>query len=80
MGYHKKEILPGELGQASKIREEFEEFMDAYNQDAQVMQICELCDIIGAIELYARKWNLTLQDLIQMKNLTASAFIEGRRK
>ena len=79
MGYHKKEIIHGTLGEASKIREEFEEFMDAHDQDAKILQICELCDMIGAIEMYAQKWNLTLHDLIQMKNLTASAFIEGKR-
>jgi hypothetical protein len=39
-----------------------------------------LCDLIGAIEAYAEKFNLTIEDLIKMKNLTKSAFVEGKRK
>ena len=79
MGYHKKEIKKGTLGEFSKIEEEFYELKDAKQQENKVLQICELCDLIGAIEAYALQWNLTLDDLMQMKTATASAFKEGKR-
>ena len=39
-----------------------------------------MCDIIGAIEAYARKYNLLLDDLIKMKKATSGAFKAGKRK
>ncbi len=80
MGYHKMNIQKGVLGEFSKIAEEFDELDDAYMQDCKVLMICELCDLIGAIEAYAGKYNLTLNDLIQMKDMTKSSFEEGKRK
>lgn len=79
MGYHSKEINKGVLGEYSKIEEEFEEFKDAYNQNDGVLQICELSDLLGAIEEYAKKWNLTLEQLIMFSNKTKSAFKDGKR-
>ena len=79
MAYHTVEIKKGKLGEFSKIEEEFQELTDAVNQGVPPLIICELCDMIGAIELYASKWNLNLDDLIRMKELTKSAFIEGKR-
>jgi phosphoribosyl-ATP pyrophosphohydrolase len=80
MGYHKRKIKKGKLGEFSKIKEEFEELTDAVEQDISPLIICELCDMIGAIEMYAKRWNLSLDDLIKMKDLTKSAFEEGKRK
>lgn len=79
MGYHKKEIVKGTLGCLSKILEEVEELKDAYEQECDVLEIIELCDLIGAIEAYAERWSLSLDDLIKMKDLTKSAFEEGSR-
>lgn len=79
MSYHIKEIEKGKLGEFSKIKEEFEELEDAFQQEHKVLQICELCDLIGAIELYAENFNLTLNDLIQMKNSNKNAFLSGKR-
>lgn len=79
MGYHKTNITRGELGKFSKIREEFEELQDALNQDNKVLAICELADLIGAIEAYGETFNLSLTDLIQMKDSTKSAFLDGSR-
>jgi len=78
--YHKREIKKGQLGEFSKIEEEIEELKDAVEQNIAPLIICELCDMIGAIELYAQKWNITLDDLIKMKDLTKSSFVEGKRK
>jgi len=81
MGYHKVNIEKGVLGEMSKITEEINELEDAVAQDANVLIICELCDLIGAIEAYTEKrFNLTLEDLITMKNMTKESFNEGKRK
>jgi hypothetical protein len=81
MGYHIRTIKKGELGDFSKIEEEIEELLDANEQKAHGLIICEMADLIGAIEAYAEKrYNLTLDDLIKMKDLTKSAFVEGKRK
>jgi len=80
MGYHRSEIVPGIHGEASKIREEFEEFQDALRQQNPVMLLVELSDLIGAIEGYTEKhYNITLDDLVTMKNATQRAFADGTR-
>ena len=80
MGYHKKEITKGVLGEFTKIQEEMDELTDAVDQGDKIMQICELTDLIGAIEEFAlSKFNLTLEDLINFSNKTKDAFKEGRR-
>lgn len=80
MGYHKKEIVKGILGEFSKIQEEIEELSDAIEQDDKILQICELSDLIGAIESYSElKFNLSLSDLIKFSNKTKSAFKENKR-
>lgn len=81
MGYHKKEILKGEVGEFSKIREEIEELFDAADQNNNILIICELTDLIGAIEAFTdRKFNLKLEDLKSFSDLTKSAFQDGKRK
>lgn len=81
MGYRKINIDKGELGEFSKIKEEYYELTDAVDQNTKVLMICELCDLIGAIEAFSEKhFNLTLNDLIHMKQLTKSSFEEGKRK
>lgn len=79
MGYHLRTIEKGTLGEFSKIREEFEELEDAIKQENKVLQICELCDMMGAIEAFIAKNNLTLNDIIQMNERTKSAFQSGDR-
>jgi NTP pyrophosphatase (non-canonical NTP hydrolase) len=80
MGYHLKEIQKGILGEFSKIEEEFLELQDGVKQNHPLLQLCEMADLIGAVEAYAKKFNITLEDLIKMKNSTKSAFEEGKRK
>lgn len=81
MGYHTRTIKKGELGEFSKVEEEIEELMDAAQQGVHPLIICELADLIGAIEAFAEKrYNLSLDDLIKFKELTKSAFKEGKRK
>jgi len=53
MGYHKAIITKGEIGEYSKVKEEFEELTDAYEQDDKILQIIEVTDLIGAIEEFS---------------------------
>ena len=80
MGYHKTKIEKGVIGEFSKIKEEFDELTDANEQKCTILEMVELCDLLGAIEEYVKKYNLTIEDLIQMKDLTKSAFKDGTRK
>lgn len=80
-GYHNREIKRGEIGDVSKIREELEELEDAIEQGVRVMQLCELSDIVRAIQLNLEKHHpgYTIHDLIQMADVTARAFADGTR-
>lgn len=80
MGYHIKEIERGEFGKFSKIKEEFIEAEDAFEQGNKIMLLVELADLIGAIEGYCDNHNITLKDLIKMKEATKRAFTDGTRK
>lgn len=81
MGYHEKKVSKGVLGEASKIQEEFEEFMEVHNRDCKVLELCELSDLVGAIDHYLRKHHpsIKIKDLEWMAVLTESAFREGGR-
>lgn len=64
-----KNIPKGKLGEFSKIQEEFEELKDAVEQNDNVLTICELCDLVGAIEFYSSNYyNLNLNDLKTFAN------------
>lgn len=80
-GYHIKKIERGVNGEISKIEEELNELKDAQSQGVKIMELVELSDLIGAVELYLEKHhpNTTLNDLIEMKNVTRRAFENGRR-
>lgn len=80
MGYHKIKIEKGEIGEISKITEEYNELIDAYFQSDNIMIICELSDLIGAIEEYVKKYDLTIEDLKKFSDKTKSAFLDGSRK
>jgi hypothetical protein len=80
MGYHLQEIPRGKIGEVSKITEEYEEFMDAIKQNSPILQLVELSDLIGAIDLYAQnKYKIGIFEIIKMTRATQSAFIEGDR-
>ena len=79
-GYHVREIPKGELGEFSKIQEEYTELLDAHEQDSKVLEICELTDLIGAIKHYAKnKFNLSFDDLLKFSAQTENAFKLGKR-
>jgi hypothetical protein len=79
MSYHLAEIERGVFGEFSKIEEEFLEAKDALAQENPVMVLQELSDMLGAIEAYTARYNITLIDLIIMKDATKRAFESGHR-
>ena len=80
MGYHIKEIPRGIFGEFSKIKEEFVELEDAWEQRDKILQLCELADLIGAIEAYAdRKLDTKLSEIIEFMEKTKEAFRDGDR-
>ena len=81
IGYHLKSIKKGFIGELSKIREEIEELEDANQQGVKIMELVELSDLYGSIELYLKKHfpNITMEDLKKMSDVTQRAFKNGRR-
>ena len=80
-GYHLHPIKKGNLGEVSKITEEYEEFLDGVEQDNPVLQLVELSDLLGAIDSYSKsKFNIGLEDLMKMTSATRRAFESGKRK
>lgn len=79
MGYHIKDIEKGVLGEFSKIKEEFEELEDAVSQGDSILTLCELSDMIGAIEEYLKRWNMNINTLKSFSDKTKSAFKENKR-
>ena len=80
-GYHLVFIPKGEIGESSKLLEEILELQDAESQNAKVMALVELSDLIGAVEHYLLRHHpdTTLDDLIVMSHITQRAFQNGRR-
>jgi len=80
MAYHKQKIEKGKFGEFSKIKEEIDELLDAHDQKSDMLVLCELCDIIGAIEGYTTsKFNITLEELIKFSRMTQESFKDGTR-
>lgn len=80
-GYHVRRIPRGVVGEVSKILEEALEAVDADAQNADVMVLVELADLIGAIKAYLAKHHpsMALEDLETFAHITARAFESGRR-
>ena len=80
MGYHTYKIQKGELGEFSKIVEEFQELEDAHLQGCKILELVELSDLLGAIDIYLQnKYNLSWKDISHMASLTRKAFESGDR-
>jgi len=81
VGYHLTDIPKGKVGEFSKIEEEVAELKDAITQSSKILELVELSDLYGAIELYLAKYHsLNMDDLAKMSQITQRAFINGRRK
>jgi hypothetical protein len=80
-GYHFREIPRGKFGEFSKIEEEWQELLDAREQENSIMELCEISDLVGAIESYVEKrYNVSMKEILTMKEATGRAFREGNRK
>jgi phosphoribosyl-ATP pyrophosphohydrolase len=79
MGFHKKLIQRGELGEISKVIEEAKEFEDAMEQNLKILAMWELSDIYGALELVAEKFHLTMEDLKNMSEKNKELFKSNER-
>lgn len=80
IGYHTKQIKKGVIGEFSKVEEEWQEVLDARKQDSKVMELVELSDMIGAIDLYLKnKFNMSVLDLTSFSEITQRAFKSGHR-
>ena len=81
MGYHVATIHKGAYGEFSKLEEEWAELCDAHFQGARVLELCELADLVGAIEGYVRQhFDMDLSDILKMMEMTREAFESGERK
>lgn len=82
MGYHKRDIKKGVVGEKSKILEELDEFFESLEQNNPVMALVELSDLLGAVEMYLENYHpsFTLEDLTTMARTTRGAFEDGTRK
>ncbi|HOX96180.1 MAG TPA: hypothetical protein PLI45_02265 [Candidatus Woesebacteria bacterium] len=81
-GYHKNLDIPKtKIGSILKIFEEVYELQDAVFEKQKLLVLCELADILGAIDWYLvnNEIDLTLDDLYQMSQLTKRAFKTGAR-
>jgi len=81
MGYHKREIKKGVVGEKTKIYEELDEFYESLEQDNPIMALVELSDLVGAVEMYLEKYHpsIKLEDLVTMARTTRGAFEDGTR-
>jgi hypothetical protein len=57
-GYHLYEIPKGQMGQYSKVTEEFMEFQDALTQECSIMAILELADLVGSAKYYFFEYDM----------------------
>lgn len=81
VGYHIRKIeTEGKYGEASKIREELEEFEEAMEQNNKIMALLELSDLYGALEGVAVKMGSNMAELRKMSSATKRAFQNGLRK
>lgn len=80
-GYHTRDIAPGVVGELSKIREELDELADAAQQGSKIMELVELADLYGAVELYLEKHHpgVAMEDLKTFSGITRRAFENGHR-
>lgn len=81
IGYHNNIIPKNQIGTFEKITEEFEELIDAHLSNNKIMELIEISDLIGSIELYLNQHfkYITIDDIIKMKDVTKRAFINGKR-
>lgn len=79
IGYHEYSIRKGVLGEISKIQEELDELKDAETQQSKILIYVELSDVYGALEEYALKHDISMDDVKLFSDITKRAFKNGFR-
>jgi hypothetical protein len=81
IGYHTDTIQKHEVGTLGKIGEEFAEIKDAKKNGIKIMELVELSDLYGAVQMYLENnfKDITMHDIEVMSNTTRRSFKNGRR-
>ena len=79
-GYHTKRIDKGVYGDFSKVKEEFEELEDAWNNRKSVaLTICELADLYGSMKAFAEKTlNIPMEEIVKFSELTDEVYLSRK--
>ena len=78
-GYHIAPIKKGVFGESSKMREELDELIDAESQGCKLMVMIEAADLYGALREFVERRGYTMEDIVQLADITARAFKSGAR-
>lgn len=80
-GYHNEIISKEKVGTFFKVMEEVDEIKDSILTGNKVMELVELSDLYGAIELYIKNNypGINMEDLNKMSMVTQRAFFNGKR-
>jgi hypothetical protein len=81
IGYHTTSIQKHVAGTLDKIGEEFNEIKDAHKNGVKIMELVELSDLYGAMEMYLENnfTDISMHDIKAMSNTTRRSFKNGRR-
>jgi predicted house-cleaning noncanonical NTP pyrophosphatase (MazG superfamily) len=81
MSYHLRIITPkGKFGELSKVYEELDELAESLEQNNRILALCELADLYGAIEGFAKNLGVSMEEISKMSLATKRAFESGSRK
>lgn len=78
-GYHLRNFVKEDYMSAYKIKEETQEFLDAVEQNDKLLQLCEMSDLIQAIEDYAISMGVDFDDLRKFGKKTSNAYQSKKR-
>lgn len=75
MSYHINQIPNGEYGKLSKVVEELHELKDSIQQNNRIMSLCELSDILGAMDgCFGERINLQFQPSESEQNIIKEVY------
>jgi len=78
-GYHQNFIMKFPHGNVHKLKEEVDEFLDAYASGNPIMAMQELSDIYLILRTIANDYGIDVSDLAKMADTTESVFLSGDR-
>lgn len=78
-GYHQNFIMKFPHGNVHKLKEEVDEFLDAYASGNSIMAMQELSDVYLILRTIAREYGIDVDDLAKMADVTEKVFEYGGR-